>query len=113
MEIIRKSNNLSAKELYDLTINPNAKRMREAIGGNLEVRAYAIYTDTQQDKEVTVTSILTPDGEIFSTNSPTFGREFEKMLTMFEEMGETVHTIAVTQGRSRAGRDFTTCVYID
>lgn len=101
---------LSKKEIYQLTKSPKAQKMSDAEGSVLEVKAWAIYEDVDDTTgEVrTILSILTPDGEVFGTNSPTFQRDFQDMAEIFE--GEPL-SVQVISGTSKNGRTFYTCVY--
>lgn len=115
MKIINSSENLTAKDIYNLTKSPRAQKMRTAVDSRIEVDMWALYEDV--DKKTgelhEVLSIATPEGEIFATNSPTFKDDFLDMLSLFAEMGETVHAITVITGVSKVGREFVTCTYSD
>lgn len=115
MKIIRSSENLTAKDVYNLTRNPRSQKMRSAVDSRIEVSKWALYEDinrkTGEPQEVL--SIATPDGEVFTTNSPTFKDDFMDMQELFMDMGETVHAIMVITGTSKSGREFVTCVYSD
>lgn len=52
---------------------------------------------------------MTPEGEVFGTNSATFIDDFEKMAALFGPGG--VDAIEVVSGTSKAGREFITCAY--
>ena len=101
---------LSNKTLYDLTMSPKTRKMSEAKGSVLELKAVALYEDTDRNGEIReVLSIQTPDGECFATNSSTFQEDFKKMLEVFGDDG--IPAIEVISGRSKAGREFLTCSY--
>jgi hypothetical protein len=112
MKILVVSKELSAKEKYFLTMAPSVQKMKDAVSQEIEVAAWCKYTDkNSKDEEQTILSIMTPENEVFATNSPTFIEDFEKMNTMFSESGETVKRIQVISGKSKADREFITCVY--
>lgn len=115
MKIINSSENLTAKDIYNLTKSPRSQKMRSAVDSRIEVDKWALYEDV--DKKTgelhEVLSIATPEGEIFATNSPTFKDDFLDMMELFSDMGETVHAITVITGVSKAGREFVTCTYSD
>lgn len=115
MKIIEASKNLTPKEIYNLTMSPATQKMKSVIGQRIEISAWAIYEDVNKKTgEVQeVLSIITPEGETFATNSPTFKEDFSNMFQLFRDMGEEVHTITVTSGTSKAGREFITCTYSD
>lgn len=114
MKIINASKELSAAERYHLTMSPAIQKMKDVKGANVSISAWCIYEDNDKDgKTQTILSILTKDGEIFATNSPTFISDFFKMWGLFSECGETVNSINVISGFSKANREYITCVYCD
>lgn len=101
---------LSNKKLYQLTMSPKTRNMKSAKGSVLAIEAFCKYEDTDNNGEIrTVLSVLTPDGEIFATNSPTFHEDFDRMAELFGDSGVTA--IEVIGGTSKAGREFITCAY--
>jgi hypothetical protein len=114
LEILSTSKDLSPKEKYFLTLAPSVKKMKDAISQIIEITAWCFYSDTNSKGEAQeILSILTPENEVYATNSPTFKEDFFKMLNAFAEWGEPVHSILVSSGTSKAGREFITCVYAD
>ena len=115
MKIINSSENLTPKEIYNLTMSPKTQKMKDAIGSRIEIGAWAEYEDV--DKKTgelhEVLAIMTPEGETFATNSLTFKEDFFKMQDLFSNMGETVHAISVISGTSKANREFISCAYED
>lgn len=113
MNIIYKSENCTAKDLYDLTMNPEIQKMMSIKGDTINIDVCALYEDANSKGEIQkIFSVRTDNGEIFATNSPTFTGDFDRMRTMFAEFGEEVHSIAIVGGTSKAGREFITCKYI-
>jgi hypothetical protein len=114
MEILKTSKQLTTKEKYFLTMAPNAQKMKDAVSQRVEITAFCLYTDTNAKGEVQeILSIMTPEDEVFATISPTFKEDFFKLVDLFADNGETVNSIVVTSGTSKAGREFITCVYVD
>ena len=115
MKIINSSENLTPKEIYSLTMSPKTQKMKDAIGSRIEIDAWATYEDVNKKtgELQEVLAILTPEGEIFATNSPTFKEDFFQTQDLFSNMGETVHAISVISGTSKAGREFISCAYED
>ena len=115
MKIINSSENLTSKEIYNLTMSPKTKKMKEAVGSFIEIEAWASYQDTNKKtgELQEVLAIMTPDGEVFATNSPTFREDFFQLQELLQSLGETIHTISVANGTSKAGREFISCVYED
>ena len=101
---------LSNRQLYDLTMSPKTQKMSSAKGSLIEIEAFCRYLDADKDGEAReVLSILTPDGEIFATNSATFMDDFDRMCDLFGPASVTA--IEVISGTSKAGREFITCAY--
>lgn len=102
---------MTNKQLYNLTMSPKIQKMREQRGSVIEIAGVCVYEDV--DKKTgelhEVLSILTPDGEVFATNSQTFMDDFKALVDMFGESGVTA--IEVITGTSKAGREFITCAY--
>lgn len=115
MKIIHSSDNLTPKEIYNLVMSPKTRKMKDAVGSRIEIEAWASYEDVNKKtgELQVVLAIMTPDGEIFATNSPTFKEDFFQMLDLFHDMGETVHAISVISGISTKGREFISCAYED
>lgn len=115
MTIVRASKELTAKDIYNLTMNRTTTKMKDAKGERLELCAWAVYEDVNK-KTGEVQNILTiraADGKTYATNSPTFVTDFVDMVELFEGMGENVPAIVVASGTSNAGREYITCVYSD
>lgn len=113
MNIIKSSENLTPIDLYKLTLNPNAGKMKNAAGQRLEVASYALFEDVDKKSGELqqILAIQTPEGEVFATNSPTFIEEFVKMVDFFAEFGMIVDSIKVVSGVSKSGREFISVVY--
>lgn len=115
MKIVNSSANLTPKEIYSLTMSPKTQKMKDVIGSRIEIGAWAAYEDVNKKtgELQEVLAIMTPEGEIFATNSPTFKEDFFQMQELFQNMGEIVHSISVISGISKAGREFISCAYED
>ena len=113
MNILKTSKELSAREVYNLTMNPETRKMKDFVGSEIEIAAWAIYEDVDKKTgEVhNILSILTPDGEVIGTNSATFMDELERMTELFSQYGEEVHAVEVIGGKSKNDRDYITCKY--
>lgn len=115
MKIVASTPNLTAKQVYLLTMNPKTVKMKDVVDQRIEISYWARYEDVSQKtgENQQILAIATPEGECFATNSPTFIRDFDNMLSLFESMGETVPAIVVVSGKSKTDREFITCVYSD
>ena len=113
MKILANEKERTVKQLYDLTRNPETQKMRDHAGEVIEVADWLIYADANNDgKEVTLLSILTPEGEIFGTNSATFIREFSAIVDLCHQCGTEPASIKISQGESKSGRTFITAVLV-
>lgn len=109
MQILKMSRELSAAEVYKLTMSPEIKRMSDNVGAEIDVQSYCLYEDGVEDDVKTILSIMDADGKVFATNSSTFQREFLRMEDLFNQMGCDLPVIKVCNGISKSGRDFITC----
>ena len=109
---IKKATTEDKRELYFLTSAPTIGKISEHKGEQIGVAGYAFYVDEQLNtetgemQEVEILSIKTPEGEVFATNSATFIREFDKIVSMFGNNFE----ISIIEGTSKKGRKFVSCV---
>lgn len=115
MKIIRtKNENISVKEKYLMSKNPDIRRMREAEGTIIPVLDWMIYVDTDSiGNEQTLLSILSTDNVAYATNSWTFIEAFSELCDMFTDSEEEITAIKVIGGQSKAGRHFITCAYAE
>lgn len=109
MQILKMSRELSAAEVYKLTMSPEIKRMSDNVGAEIDVQSYCLYEDGVEDDVKTILSIMDVEGKVFATNSSTFQREFLRMEDLFTQMGCDLPVIKVCNGISKSGRDFITC----
>ena len=118
MRIIEASKeDLTKKELYLLTMSPEIQKISDVIGQVIDIDAWLKYADSDhkaeesgEEKEQIILSLLSPEGESFATNSPTFIKDFEKMLSLFAGDLKRIEVIA---GTSKNGRQFVTCKYAE
>lgn len=115
MEIIYKQDVKNAKDMYELTTSPNIHRMTEKAGQKLVIKKCVRYRDVAgtDDETKEAVAIMDKDGTVYASASPTFIRDFDRMITIFADFDETVHTIEVLSGTSRNGRTYLTCRYVD
>ena len=112
MEIIRKTDNITAAEMFSMTKGNEVRKMTDAKGEILDILSYIIYKDDKGDgsEPVTVMSLKTVEGALYATNSKTFIRNFSDILAMSESCGEEPPTrFKVGSARSNAGREYLTC----
>lgn len=115
MKVIRSKNeNITVKEKYLMSMNPEIRRMRDAEGTVIPVKNWMLYSDQDKDgNEQTLFSVLSEDNVAYATNSRTFIESFTQLCDMFTESGEEITAFKVLGGQSKAGRHFITCAYIE
>ena len=106
--IIEKSRELTNQELYLLTMSPKADSVKNHVGERIDVSAWLLFEDVDKKTgEVhSVLSVLTPENEVFSTISPTFQADFMDMVELFKND----FAFEIVSRKSKAGRQFVTCV---
>lgn len=114
MKILYSTDNLTVKERYDLTRNPNTEKMSDHVGETVAVDKYMVREEERGDTGELVRIVSIQSGNTFmATNSIVFCKEFTSILEMCAASGEKVNHIEITTGHSKKGREFITCVYID
>lgn len=109
MYIIKQSRELTAAEIYKMTKSAGINKVSENTGVTFEIDAYLIYEDEKEDSISEILSILTTDGEVYATNSPTFQRELNDIVSIFELTKEALPPIKIVEGISKSGRTFYRC----
>lgn len=111
MTIINKfPENLDVKTQYKLMKSPEVQRMKDADGSVLELKSWLIYTDTSSTGEdIEVLSVETETGELFSTISQAFIREFKDIVEVF---GGDFGELKVLSRKSKAGRTYLVCTIV-
>lgn len=111
MKIIGSRNVNDIETRYLMTMNPEIMRMRDVEGETIEFVSWLRYQPDEASSSVL--SILTPDGQVYATNSQTFIQAFEDIESLFAlEENETFHMLKVIGGTSKAGRHYITCMYV-
>lgn len=104
------SRELTKVEKYLMTASPDIKGISKEVEDDvsIDVEAWCIFTDIKDDEdEVEILSILTPEKECFSCQSATFKRSFKDIVSVMD--GEPF-SIIKKSGITNAGRDFINCV---
>ncbi|MBP5412806.1 MAG: hypothetical protein J6Y47_06110 [Bacteroidales bacterium] len=111
MEIILKTDNLTAADIFALTKGDDVKKMRDAEGETLELAKYVMYNDKDvHDEPMTVLAVETVTGVRYATNSKTFVRNFSDIMEIHKAAGEPAPTkFVVGSGTSNHGRKYLTC----
>lgn len=115
MEIIKKSNeNLTMKQIYDLTKSPDIEKVSDNDGALIQVDEWVLYKDSDRDGNThDLLSILDNEAGVVATNSQTFIRNFMEIVDMCQSCGVEVRHVKISSGTSKAGRRFYKCVYVD
>lgn len=112
MNIVFKTEGINAKELYMLTKSSAVAKLSTLKGQEIDVDKAVLYEDTNSKtgEVIKVLALMLKDGKCYATNSGTFIRGYEDILTMFGDTGEPIPTLLkVAVGTSRAGREYLTC----
>lgn len=108
MKIITTSKEFDKYEIYELTKSPDVQKMRNVAGQELEVVDFIEYENTDSNGEIKKIVVLkTAEGETFGTNSASFVKEFEDVISM----AEVPFNLGVISGKSKAGRSYLTCAW--
>lgn len=115
MEIIKKSSDeLTMKQMYDLTRSPEIQKVSDNDSALVQVDAWVLYNDTDKDGNTReILSILDNEVGAIATNSATFICNFMEIIEMCMDCGVEVQHVKISSGTSKAGRKFYTCVYVD
>lgn len=113
MKIIKSyPENLTMKQAYNMTRNPDSRPMKTLEGATFNIEAYALYEDENAKGDTQeVLALLTSDGDTFSTISATFKRDFEAIVDVVNLYGADLTTvdIEVIGGESKQGRHYIGC----
>ena len=117
MNIIKKSGELTIMEQYQLTMSPKIHRIKDCAGQRFDVAKWCIYEDIDKKSGDTkeILSMMSPEDEVFATNSSTFKNGFNDILSLLESGGMSgmVFSLEVITGTSKAGREFFTCALVE
>ena len=114
MKILCATDNLTMKDSYDLTRNPECERMSNHVGETIAVEKYMVREEDRPDTGEVITIVSINDGaKTYSTNSPTFVREFLSILEMAKNANAKIGHIRVASGVSKKGREYCTCIFVD
>lgn len=113
MKIIKSfPENLTMKQAYSLTSNPDSRPMKTLEGATFNIDAYALYEDINSKGETQeVLAVLTSEGDTFSTISSTFKCDFEAIVDVVNQYGADLATVEVEVigGESKQGRHYIGC----
>lgn len=100
IDIIKQSENLNNKQIYNMTRGPKVKKVQKSVGIH-DFKGFVYYSDMKQDgSELQVLSILTEDGPI-ATNSQTFIPQF---LEAYDMLNGDFTKFEVVETSTKSGR---------
>lgn len=113
MTVLESKGNLTKAEQYYMTLAPDIQKMTSVKGQVLDVDLWCRFTDIREDtgEEIELLSIMTPEHEVYATNSKTFIEAFMQIVDVFGTDG--FNRIKVGTGSSKAGREFITAIYVE
>lgn len=108
MKVIERSREFSKVEEYLMTLSKDSVSCKDIEdGATIDVAGYLVYEDVNsKGEQVEMLSIITPNKEVFSTQSATFKESFKNM---FEMMEGAQFTIIKKSGTTKAGRPYIDC----
>lgn len=109
MNIIMMTEGLTAKEKYALSYNQGINKMSDHVGERITIDKFMMYEDEDEDGIRTILSILAENGQVYATNSPTFIRDFTRIVEMFTADDEELPEILIYGGTSKNDREFIAC----
>ena len=108
MKIIEQSRELSKREKYKMTLDAGVVPMKNVEDGTIiDVDAIVTFEDEKKDGEVvTITSILTDEGNVYAFQSTTFRKSLADIIDIMD--GEKF-SIIKESGETNAGRPYINC----
>ena len=108
INIIEKSREFDKVDEYLMTKGKDTHSVKDVEDGTqISVDGYIIFTDTKKDgSEIEVMSIITPEKEVYATQSQTFK---ESLLDIINIMGDGSAPIVKISGATKAGRPYVDC----
>ena len=101
MEIIKQSENLTKKQVYNMTRGPKVEKVQKSVGIH-DFKGFVYYADEKGDgSEIQVLSILIEGNKAIATNSQTFIPQF---LEAYEMLEGDFKRFEVVQTSTKAGR---------
>ena len=108
INIIEKSKDFDKVDEYLMTKGKDTHSVKDVDDGtSIVVDGYIIFTDVKKDgNEIEVMSIITPEKEVYATQSQTFK---ESLLDIISIIGDGVAPIVKISGTTKAGRPYVDC----
>lgn len=109
MEIIKSNlpENPSMDVLYALFEDEDREPLKNLAGSVIDVDTYAVYCDENAKGEVVkLLTLMSTNGKVAVTNSPTAIRAFERIAKLCDMSGTTIKSVEVTKEKSKGSREF-------
>ena len=102
------SKDFTEVEQYLMTLDRGIKSLKDVEDNtSIPVAGYLTFTDEKEDEDnVELLSIITPDNEVFCCQSDTFKRSFDNITNIMH--GKSFSVIKVS-GTTKAGRPYIDC----
>lgn len=116
MEIIKtniKDNEWNMDLSYDMFESPDRQGVKEYAGQQFHIDKFAIYEEENANGNIVrLITILTDEGIVMTTNSPSFIRTFSSIGALAEKSNVEHYAIEILVGTSRNNREFITAKYV-
>lgn len=101
---IKSFENVTERQSFQITHGGSLDRMRDHVGQMITISGYVRYADMDKDgKSFDLLALVTADGEIMGTNSPTAIRTFDAMIEQFKL---PIEDVLITSNKSKNNRDY-------
>lgn len=109
LELVNPAGEVDKRTTYIMTKNPDMTSIKDVPDDTeLTITHVCTFEDTNKDGEmIEIQTYLADDGKVYATQSNTFKKYFEDIVSIFD--GEVV-TIKKESGTTNAGRPFVYCV---
>ena len=98
------SREFSKVELYLMTSAPNIKSLKDIEDGtSIPVAGWLTFDDEKNGTISTITSIITPDKEVYAFQSETARRS---LVEVSDIMGDELYSVVKLSGLTKAGRPY-------
>lgn len=102
--IKEKSREFSKVELYLMTSAPSVKSLKDVDDGtSISVAGWLTFEDEKDGKIAEITSIITPDKEVFAFQSQTARNS---LMEVSDIMGDDSYSVVKLSGLTKAGRPY-------
>lgn len=116
MEIIKTNINDNECDMdlyYDMFLSQDRQGVKDYEGQQFHTDKYAVYEEENANGNmVKLVTILTDEGIVMTTNSPSFIRTFSSIAELAEKSNVEHYAFEVVAAKSRNNREFITAKYV-